>query len=189
MGHPVRSITKRSQRDTFCVLKCSITFVCGLPVERSVMPGLGSDRRGSLAADPAAAPSEPSSHEGATRSTLGPPPPPPRAPSSSYVTHTNEKLRRSKLEADRRRARARRQRAAGAHSASGQSLFRTGTAPSTPRAASPRASPPSTPWQKIPDLTRGANTGTRARATRPTRSMSSRGITRPGVPGAKPMRL
>ena len=52
---------------------------------------------------------------------------------------------------------------------------RTGTAPSTPRAASPRASPPSTPWQKIPDLTRGANTGTRARATRPTRSMSSRG--------------
>ena len=61
---------------------------------------------------------------------------------------------------------------------------RTGTAPSTPRAASPRASPPSTPWQKIPDLTRGANTGTRARATRPTRSMSSRGITRPGVPGA-----
>ena len=137
-----------------------------------------------LAADPAAAPSEPSSHEGATRSTLGPPPPPPRAPSSSYVTHTNEKLRRSKLEADRRRARARRQRAAGAHSASGQSLFRTGTAPSTPRAASPRASPPSTPWQKIPDLTRGANTGTRARATRPTRSMSSRGITRPGVPGA-----
>ena len=30
------------------------------------------------------------------------------------MTHTNEKLRRSKLEADRRRARARRQRAAGA---------------------------------------------------------------------------